>query len=135
MPIISWSDGLSVNVTVIDEQHKKLIDIVNRLFDAMKAGKAKGVVGQTIDELREYTVYHFATEEKYFADLNYPDSKVHNAEHLLFVEKLDDLKMDMAQGKLGIGLELMNFLSNWLTNHIRITDQNYSAFFNENGVN
>ena len=64
MPLITWTDNLSVNHTEIDNQHKKLVDLINILFDAMKAGKGTDVLNKIFAELTSYTIYHFTYEEK-----------------------------------------------------------------------
>jgi len=73
MPLFPWSDDLSVKVTLIDDQHKKLIALINSLHDAMRAGEGKQVLEKTLKELADYTVYHFQTEEKYMQAVPLPD--------------------------------------------------------------
>jgi hemerythrin len=134
MPIITWSEKYSVNIDKIDQQHKKLIDIINRLFDTMKQGKAKGVISEILVELQEYTVYHFTDEEYLLKKYHYPELDNHIKQHQFFIDELSNLRGKMASGKLGIGLEMMQFLSDWLTNHIRGNDKQYSGFLVEKGV-
>lgn len=134
MPIITWNDSLSVNVDEIDEQHKILIKIINRLFDAMKEGKGTQVIGRTVEELHNYTISHFGSEERYFDQFNYPDAANHKKQHAIFVKKIEDLKADLVGGKTGIPIDVLNFLSDWLTNHIKGTDKKYSHLFNEKGL-
>jgi hemerythrin-like metal-binding protein len=64
--LIVWSDELSVNIEEIDKQHKKLIDVINVLFNAMIEGKTQNIIDTIIDDLIDYAKYHFSTEEKYF---------------------------------------------------------------------
>ena len=70
MAFLDWDDSLSVNVTEIDDQHKKLIGTLNDLYDAMDDGKGNDVLGKILKELTDYTVYHFQTEENYFKKFN-----------------------------------------------------------------
>ena len=63
MGYIRWSEKYSVNVTKIDEQHKKLVSLINEMYDAMRAGKGKDILGAVIAKIVDYTVYHFSTEE------------------------------------------------------------------------
>ncbi len=60
MPIMSWTDAYSVGVAEIDKQHKKLIDLINALHDAMSKGQAKAVIGKVLGELISYCASHFA---------------------------------------------------------------------------
>ncbi len=134
MALIQWNEKLSVKVAEIDQQHKMLIDMVNELNDAMKQGKGKDVIGKIIDGLASYTVTHFSTEEKYFDQFGYPDTKNHKKEHATFVKKVSEFKDGFEKGKMSLTLNVMNFLSDWLKNHIMVTDKKYSQFFNEKGL-
>ena len=64
MPLFVWEDKYKVGVKEFDEQHKKLIELINKLYDAMKQGHGKDVLKSIVNDLFEYTKYHFETEEK-----------------------------------------------------------------------
>ncbi len=134
MAFMTWADNLSVGVAEFDSQHKKLIDLINSLHDAMKTGKGKDVMGSVLDELVKYTQTHFTAEEKLMIKYNYSDLNTQKTEHANFVKKASDLRNDFSSGKVSISLEVMKFLQDWLSNHILKTDKNYGAFFNKNGV-
>lgn len=134
MSLITWSDRLSVNVSEIDRQHQKLIAMINDLDDAMRQGKGKTVLGKIVSGLISYTVTHFKTEENYFDRFGYAETEAHKKEHAAFVRKVSDFKSGFEQGKITLTIEIMNFLSDWLKNHIKGTDKKYSAFFNANGL-
>ena len=134
MALINWNDSLSVKVEEIDQQHKKLIAMINELNDAMRAGKGKDVLGKIVDSLISYTATHFKTEEKYFAQFGYPDTDNHKQEHVAFVKKVTDFKDGFEKKKLSLTIEVMDFLSDWLKNHIMGTDKKYTQFFNEKGL-
>ncbi len=63
MAFIAWTDELSVDIGEIDEQHKKLINMINDLSYAMSKGKGRDVIEAILVGLRDYTVEHFAHEE------------------------------------------------------------------------
>jgi len=134
MALINWDDSLSVNVTEIDKQHQKLISMINELSDAMKQGKGKDIMEKIINGLVDYTVTHFKTEEKYFAQFGYPDTENHKKEHDNFVQKVKDFKDGFEKGELSLSIEVMTFLSDWIQNHIKVTDKKYSKLFNEKGL-
>ena len=134
MALINWNDSLSVNVAEIDQQHKRLVSLINELHDAMRQGKAKDVLGKIVNSLISYTSIHFKTEEKYFDQFGYPETDAHKKEHADFVEKVTEFKQGFEKGSLGISIEVMSFLSSWLKNHIKVTDKKYSQFFNEKGL-
>jgi len=131
---MKWTDNLSVQVQEIDNQHQKLISLINDLHDAMLARRGKEVLGGILDQLAAYTVYHFNTEEKYMQDFSYPGYLLHKKEHDSFVGKVDALMEDYKAGKVGISMELMAFLRDWVQNHIQGTDKKYSETFNKNGL-
>lgn len=77
MALITWNENYSVKVKQFDDQHKKLIDMINELHDAMKVGKGKDVMEKILAGLIQYTVTHFANEERLMKQHNYPDYEQH----------------------------------------------------------
>jgi len=134
MALITWSDALSVHVQEIDAQHQRLVAMINELDDAMRSGKGKELLGKIINGLAAYAVTHFSTEEKYFARFGYSDAENHTQEHASFIQKVSDFKEKFTTSRLSLTIEVMNFLSNWLKNHILNSDKKYSSFFNQNGL-
>ncbi|MGB9133103.1 MAG: bacteriohemerythrin [Methanosarcina sp.] len=134
MPIITWTDTFSVKVAEIDTQHKKLVEMINKLYEAMKVGKSKDVMGEILNNLISYTATHFKTEEKYFDLYSYPEKETHKTEHKEFVETVTKFKNDFDSGNATISIELMNFLRDWLTKHINGTDKKYTKCFNDHGL-
>ncbi len=134
MDLINWSDSLSVNVAEIDQQHQKLVAMINELNDAMRQGKGKEALKHIVSGLISYTGTHFKTEEQYFDRFGYPDADSHKKNHADFVQKVMEFNNGFEKGKFGLTLEIMNFLSNWLQTHIKGTDKKYSKFFNDNGL-
>ena len=134
MALIEWNDNLSVNIAEIDKQHRRLVDMINELNDAMKLGKGNAVLGKIINGLIDYTATHFGTEEKYFKTFGYPDAESHKKEHADFVSKVSEFKSGFNKGKLSVSVEVMRFLSQWLQNHIKVIDKKYGPFLNEKGL-
>ncbi|MBE9502856.1 MAG: hemerythrin family protein [Proteobacteria bacterium] len=134
MALINWNDNMSVNVAEIDRQHKKLIDLINELYDGMMAGKSNEVLGKVLNELIKYTAEHFSTEERYFEKFNFPGALSHKDDHAELVKKITDFKTTFDAGKMVLSMDVMKFLKGWLTNHIQGTDKKYTTCFNENGL-
>ena len=130
MDLITWSSQLSVGVIEIDTQHKRLIDIINRLNDAMHSGKESEALGKVLTELVEYTVYHFNTEEHLMLQRNYVDSPTHKLEHKRFIETITGFKKKFDAGDVKISTDIMNFLRDWLTSHILKTDKKFAHTLN-----
>jgi hemerythrin len=134
MDFIKWKAEYSVNVEVIDDQHKKLIGLINQMADAMSIGRGRDVLGTVLTELVDYTVYHFKTEERLFQQYGYPEYKKHKKIHAALTAKTRELKESFDGGNRQLSVDVMLFLSNWLNNHILEVDKKYGPFLNSKGV-
>ena len=132
MAFINWTDDLSVGVKKIDEQHKKLIEIINKAHETnLVDDKKKG--NEIFNELIEFIRVHFTTEEKYFEQCNYSGAEEHIAEHMKYTEKVLKFKTDYDAGSCNCG-EFLDFLKEWLTNHLIKMDQLYVPTFKKCGL-
>jgi len=125
MAFYDWNSELATDITKIDEQHKKLISIVNELHDALGKGKSKEVIGKLLNELAAYTDYHFKTEERAFDKYGYENADIHKKSHNDLIKQLSDLIRKYETGSLAVGAETLNFLINWVKNHIMKEDRLY----------
>jgi hemerythrin len=91
-------------------------------------------MGSILTEMTAYAVKHFATEEKYMRLYKYPEMEMHMLEHKRFVEKVSKFKADFDANRLGLSIEVMNFLSDWLKGHIMNVDRRFGPFFNSKGL-
>lgn len=135
MALIEWNPSLSVGVSPMDQEHQKLIKIINDLHDAMLKGKSKEVMHPVLKGLVDYTRTHFDHEEKLMSDHQYGNLLTQKKMHQAFVEKLRKILEDYEAGKLSLGMEIMSFLKDWLSGHILGEDKKYGPFFNSRGVN
>ena len=133
MAFFSWSDNLSVGVKASDDDHKKLIEMLNRLYEGMKNRQGKEVVGKVLDDLVSYTKYHFAREEEFFAKTGYPDVE-HKKEHKELVKQAEELQSRYKNGEAALSIETLDFLKDWLNTHIQGTDKKYSGHLNAAGI-
>lgn len=134
MPIMTWNDSYSTGIAASDQQHKKLIELINTLHDAMAQGQAKAALGKILGELVTYCASHFAMEEKLFDTHGYPDAAAHKEKHQKMTAKVLALQQQFEQGKAMMTLEVMEFLQQWLDKHILGTDKKYGPFLNSKGV-
>lgn len=134
MKLIEWNDSLSVRIGEIDRQHRQLIDLINELSEAMSEGKGRATVGRILDGLLQYTETHFQTEERYFDRFAYPMANSHKKEHAAFVAKVTEFRDAHTKGRLALSIDVMNFLKDWLRNHIKGVDMEYSPFLRERGL-
>ena len=134
MDFVVWNDKFSVKVSSIDEQHKKLVAVINELYNAMKAGKTKDQMGKILEALVDYTKYHFSYEEKLMESAGYKDIVDHKKQHVAFVQKISETVENYKNGKLIMSIEICNFLQDWLIHHIQGTDQKYSQLLVDSGI-
>ena len=125
---------MSVKSEEIDQQHKQLVNILNELYQAFMDREHKEKIGTIISQLADYTKYHFNTEENYFISFNYLDREKHIKEHQDFKKKVDEFIKKYHDNSGSLTYDVMNFLRNWLNNHIMETDQKYIECFIQNGV-
>jgi hemerythrin len=134
MEFIEWGEHLSVGVTVFDNEHKQLISLVNKLNQALLSGGAKKTMEEILQNLVNYTKIHFKHEEDYMVLHDYPEYEKHKKEHNALTDQVMDFYTRYQEGKTVFSLELMNFLKDWLTNHILISDKKYKSFFQSKNV-
>ena len=131
--MIEWDVKFSVGVQRIDEEHKKLIDIINKAAVTNKSKKIR-VVLATLDEMINYAGYHFLTEETYMVGSDYPEYLFHRNEHIGFTDKVIDFQNRVVSGDSQVVNEAQEFLKQWLVNHIQETDSRYTDWFNRNSL-
>ncbi|MCG6553658.1 MAG: bacteriohemerythrin [Candidatus Magnetominusculus sp. LBB02] len=133
MPLITWNESLSVNIEEFDGHHKKIIKLLNGLFDAVAVKKGISVIQPTVAELIDYTRYHFAAEESFLEKHSFPWINSHKHEHDELSSKVLEFQKQLSEGKAMVDLALLNFLKDWLTRHIMGSDKKYSSFIKEKG--
>jgi hemerythrin len=121
---ISWTPSLATGVAEVDRQHKELFARVNQLSEAMRQGKGRAEIGQTLDFLGQYVVRHFTEEEKYMDELRCPAAAANRAAHQEFLATFKTLRkrFDDDGGSTTLVLEISDTLFDWLTKHIRAID-------------
>jgi hemerythrin len=134
MVLINWDESFSVKVSEIDGEHRKIVDMINELHNAMRKKQGREILTRIIEGLVNYATTHFKTEEMYFAQFSYPDVKSHIEEHVEFTRKISEFKAAFDSGKLGLSIDVLDYLDEWITNHIKVVDKKYSQFFNAHGL-
>jgi hemerythrin len=134
MPLMTWSANISVGVGEMDAQHQKLVAMVNQLHEAMAGGKGNEAIGPILTGLVDYTKSHFAAEERLMAAHGYPNLPAHKVEHENLVKQVGEIVAKFKAGKTMISVSVMNFLKDWLMNHINRTDKAYGAYLNGRGI-
>ncbi len=132
--MIEWNDKYSLNISLIDEQHKKLFEIINKAIIAEKNSKVANDVLGILDEMTEYALKHFETEERYMKDFNFSEYQAHRNEHIDFTNNTIDYKNRVVGGNFQIINVILEYLKQWLVNHIHVTDRQYIDCFKKNGL-
>lgn len=130
MPIIQWNDNLSVGIDTMDEQHKKLVNLINLLFDAIEEGKGRQVLDGVLSELMSYTRDHFSAEEQLMQDYNFPGLADHKEMHRKLLDDVSDFCIfnRFNGGDPEIPVNLCKFLQGWLKTHTSSADKLYSEY-------
>ncbi len=130
--LVPWSNSFSVNIASLDDQHALLVGMVNVLSQSVAHGEGNSVLGVLLDGLVKYTKAHFAHEEAIMAKHRFPGLADHQAEHKAMTAQVQRFKREFAEGHDN-SARLLQFLSEWFSNHICGTDQRYSAFLRDCG--
>lgn len=129
MAYMQWTPSLGVGVAELDEDHKLLIRLIGSLEDAVGYAREEQAIRTVLDTLIEYTVHHFAREEKVMAASGYPDLERHRAEHRELTARVKEVQRRVhGGGASALGPEVMEFLKEWLTNHILKEDMAYRPY-------
>ena len=134
MALLKWTMDYSVGVHEFDVEHQKLINIFNELHKAMKERRSESVINKTLNDLLDYTTVHFNTEKKFFAMFNYPKMTEHIKEHNDFLKQIKDFTVKYEKGGAAITIDLMHYIADWIKNHIKGTDKEYTEFFKKKGL-
>ena len=127
-PLMVWSDEYAVGVAEIDEQHQRLFKMINDLNEAMALGQGKQVLDRILSGMVDYVGRHFQTEEYYMEKANYPELQTHKEIHTRLTHKVHEMVDRYNTGEVGLGVELLNFLQDWLKKHILGTDKKYAPY-------
>ncbi|MFZ1087098.1 MAG: bacteriohemerythrin [Terracidiphilus sp.] len=134
MGLISWSSKYSVGVKNLDDQHKKLIEYLNELHAAMLKGQAQSAAGALLPKMLSHAREHFSTEERLMESTKYSGLAEQRAEHGALLARIDEYAARHKRGDKAVYLELLNFMRDWLTQHMLQVDKKYTAWLNEHGI-
>ncbi len=129
MAFFEWKEEYSGGIMGIDDQHRKIIAIMNELFDGIKLARNEEVVKSVLKELIQYADYHFALEEGLFTRYKYSEESDHIAQHRHFIEKIRTLIIEDYTESRDVALETLYYLKNWFQGHMLKTDMSYCRYF------
>lgn len=132
--LITWGPKYYIGLNTIDNQHKRLVELINETYRNFGSNKNKQKLKKVIIDLLDYTIYHFGEEEKYFKEFGYQEYGPHKAKHEEFISKMKKFKQDIESGDSTVSFEIIEYLKDWLINHILKNDVQYVPFLKEHGI-
>ncbi len=132
--MFEWKTEFAVGIASIDAQHQKLFAIARELYEAMSAGRGKASLALILDRLVQYTSVHFAHEERLMRVYDYPDFLRHKTQHDALTKQVLGFQKDFESGKVSMTVQLLQFLKDWLENHIKVSDFEYAPCLKQKNV-
>jgi len=132
--MIKWNDKYSVDISLIDKQHKKLFELISKAEIVEKLNNNPKNVLAILDQMTEYVLEHFEIEERYMKEFNFSGYQSHKNEHIDFTNTTLDYKNRAIGGEFQVTGEILEYLKQWIVNHIQVTDKKYIDCFKQNGL-
>lgn len=135
MVLIKWSEErYRLGIREVDHQHRRLLDVISGLQDAVSDGLAKDVVCNLLSVMEEYSRSHFSYEEELMLSCKYPGYGNKKRSHESFIRQIETLSREYRLGNMTISLGTMRFLREWLDHHIVEEDRLYSPLILDKGA-
>lgn len=131
---IEWKDTYSVGVKKMDEQHKEIVDYLNKMFEIIDQHSQLDQVKELFAKLDDYAQVHFTTEEGLLSKNKYHDLKSHQEEHQIYIEKINTFRERLVSTDEHVSEDILGFLADWWMGHIQGCDKEYTRFLNNCGV-
>ncbi|NPB07657.1 MAG: hemerythrin family protein [Aquificae bacterium] len=132
--IISWSEEMELGIPEIDQQHRKLVNMLNEFYHELEEGHREEAVKHFLKELEDYLRYHFEYEESLLQRVGYPDTANHRRTHEMFKKLYREEVEKFLKGDRKALRELVAFTLSWLYTHIMKTDRKYANYMKEKGL-
>lgn len=130
MTFMAWDTSLETRIPHIDQQHQKLVAMINDLDHSVQDGTGGLLISYVLQELIRYVKEHFEDEEQLMMRYNFPELGSHRKEHDLFVEQLKHIHAEFQDGD-ALSRSVLDFLKDWLVLHIKGTDQAYAVYISK----
>ena len=134
MPYLAWDDCFSVGIPRIDQHHQYLFSLFNKLYDALISNTySQQDMALLFDQLIDYTIYHFASEEHWMQENRFTDLDIHKKEHAVFAQNVVEMDKNFLCTNRHQTIEVLVFLNDWLQAHILKSDAEFGRFMNTDG--
>lgn len=134
MDIINWKNEFSVGVKEMDDQHKKLLGMINRLIEEQHTLTDPKTIADLLTEMTDYAQVHFRAEEFLMAEYGYDKKKQQEQQHQAFIDKTISFYSASDMGPNILSVALLDYLGTWLVGHILKEDMKYKEFFRSKGL-
>lgn len=131
MAVIKWRDSYNTGIEAVDEEHKKLVDLIEAMHTSIRDDEPKKTVERVLAEIAEYTQTHFHNEEALMEEKEYPELEAHKSQHQSLIEEVGEYKDRLRNDFPGSRQELYRFLREWLINHIMESDKAFGVYISE----
>lgn len=129
MDIITWDETYSVGIDLLDQQHKKIVSIINQLITHNELDVRSEAISDLLSDLTQYAHNHFLTEEAVLEKFNYDSIDDQKKEHKEYRLKIVNFCMDTVDHKISVPQNLKEYIYHWWKDHILISDMAYKPFF------
>jgi hemerythrin len=133
MSLIEWREEFSVGVPAVDLEHRDLIDLINDLHGMLGEGASRERIVDTLGEIHAQISAHFALEEKFMRDSDYPAYPAHKADHEALLDELRDIMDRVEDDGSYEESRLSRELERWFTEHFRTHDAKLHAHWGRAG--
>lgn len=130
MTVIKWRDAYNTGVEQFDMEHHKIIELIDKMYEAVRDKSDKDVAEKACNDILAYTVYHFANEEEAMKSVNYPGLEEQLAEHTRLKKEAARLQATIKSNFPEGTVEFYHFLRDWLIDHIQKCDKKYGPYLN-----
>jgi len=134
METINWKNEFSVGVKEMDEQHKKLLGMINRLIEEQHTLTDPRTIADLLTEMTDYAQVHFRAEEFLMAEYGYEQKSTQEKQHQAFIDKTISFYSATDIGPNVLSVALLDYLGTWLVGHILQEDMKYKDFFRSKGL-
>lgn len=131
--VIAWKEVYETGIVALDNEHRGLINEINRLYEAVRDKRGETVMSDILAMLENYTVDHFQHEEKLMAEYGFPGLEEHKRAHQELIDAVQDIKDRSSSGTEELARELLKFLRVWVLEHIVDVDKQYGSFLESRG--
>ncbi len=127
---LNWQDQFSIGVPFVDQQHRFLVNLINRIHAGIESSDAETLAEALLD-MKTYAHIHFQEEETFMEQEGYPEIQTHRKQHEAFLQTTETFLNELEEHPLAIGPEAGIYLRSWLIEHIQVQDRAYATYIQE----